>query len=106
LRFSILLKINIGLCLPQQPLIEYLSHGLCPQTALDSFPEISVVTELNKDGETPAFKVRLSGKAYNRKNMKPSKSPSKLPLVRGSMLTLLFTVQAGGKEGALSGFVQ
>lgn len=66
-----------------------------------------MVTELNKDGETPAFKVRLSGKAYNRKNMKPSKSPSKLPLVRrGSMLTLLFTVQARGKEEALSAFVQ
>lgn len=65
-----------------------------------------MVTELKKDGETPAFKVRLSGKAYNRKNMKPSRSPSKLPLVRGSMLTLLFTVRARGKEEALSGFVR
>lgn len=50
--------------------------------ALDSFPEISVVTELKKDGETPAFKVRLSGKAYNKKTMKPHKVPSKVPQVR------------------------
>lgn len=57
-------------------------HSLSLQTALDSFPEISVVTELKKDGETPSFKVRLGGKAYNRKTMKPSKSPTKLPLVR------------------------
>ncbi|CDQ84361.1 unnamed protein product, partial [Oncorhynchus mykiss] len=61
-------------------LLPRLRVGQLFKTALDSFPEISVVTELNKDGETPAFKVRLSGKAYNRKNMKPSKSPSKLPL--------------------------
>ncbi|TDH17163.1 hypothetical protein EPR50_G00005510 [Perca flavescens] len=49
------------------------------KTALDSFPEISVVTELKKDGETPAFKVRLSGKAYNKKTMKPYKMPNKVP---------------------------
>lgn len=55
---------------------------MCLQTALDSFPEISVVTELKKDGETPAFKVRLSGKAYNKKTMKPCKLPNKVPLVR------------------------
>ncbi|CAB1339018.1 unnamed protein product [Coregonus sp. 'balchen'] len=61
-------------------LLPRLRVGQLFKTALDSFPEISVVTELKKDGETPAFKVRLSGKAYNRKNMKPSKSPSKLPL--------------------------
>uniref|UniRef100_A0A8B9L2E8 Glutamine and serine rich 1 n=1 Tax=Astyanax mexicanus TaxID=7994 RepID=A0A8B9L2E8_ASTMX len=50
------------------------------QNALDIFPELSVVTELKTDGETPTFKVRLSGKAYNKKTMKPSKSPIKLPL--------------------------
>uniref|UniRef100_A0A3P8Z7T9 DUF4211 domain-containing protein n=1 Tax=Esox lucius TaxID=8010 RepID=A0A3P8Z7T9_ESOLU len=61
-------------------LLPRLRVGQLFKTALDSFPEISVVTELKKDGETPAFKVRLSGKAYNRKNMKPSKSPSQLPL--------------------------
>lgn len=61
-------------------LLPRLRVGQLFKTALDSFPEISVVTELKKDGETPAFKVRLSGKAYNRKNMKPSRSPSKLPL--------------------------
>lgn len=55
---------------------------LCVQTALDNFPEISVVTELKKDGETPAFKVRLSGKAYNKKTMKPYKMPHKVPQVR------------------------
>lgn len=53
-----------------------------PQTALDSFPEIAVVTELTKDGETPAFKVRLSGKAYNKKTMKPYKMLNKVPQVR------------------------
>lgn len=55
---------------------------MCLQTALDNFPEISVVTELKKDGETPAFKVRLSGKAYNKKTMKPYKMPNKVPQVR------------------------
>lgn len=49
------------------------------KTALDSFPEIAVVTELKKDGDTPAFKVRLSGRAYNRKTMKPYKMPNKVP---------------------------
>ncbi|XP_029315091.1 LOW QUALITY PROTEIN: glutamine and serine-rich protein 1 [Cottoperca gobio] len=49
------------------------------KTALDSFPEISVVTELKKDRETPAFKVRLSGRAYNKKTLKPYKMPYKMP---------------------------
>lgn len=49
------------------------------KTALDSFPEIAVVTELKKDGDTPAFKVRLSGKAYNKKTMKSYKMPNKVP---------------------------
>lgn len=57
------------------------SPHMCLQTALDNFPEISVVTELKKDGETPAFKVRLSGKAYNKKTMKPYKMPNKVPQV-------------------------
>lgn len=56
------------------------------QTALDNFPEISVVTELKKDGESPAFKVRLSGKAYNKKTMKPYKMPNKVPQVRRTSL--------------------
>lgn len=64
----------------------------CLQTALDSFPEISVVTELKKDGETPAFKVRLSGKAYNKKTMKPHKMPNKVPQVRQDDLLVQFTV--------------
>lgn len=41
-----------------------------------------MVTELKKDGETPAFKVRLSGRAYNKKTMKPYKMPNKVPQVR------------------------
>lgn len=40
-----------------------------------------MVTELKKDGETPAFKVRLSGRAYNKKTMKPQKSPNTMPQV-------------------------
>lgn len=61
---------------------EYLSFFLSSlQTALDNFPEISVVTELKRDGESPAFKVRLSGKAYNKKTMKPYKMPNKVPQV-------------------------
>ncbi|KAM3876619.1 glutamine and serine-rich protein 1 [Diretmus argenteus] len=61
-------------------LLHKLHIGQLLKTALDSFPEISVVTELKKDGETPAFKVRLSGKAYNKKTMKPYKMPNKVPL--------------------------
>ncbi|XP_072322005.1 glutamine and serine-rich protein 1 [Eucyclogobius newberryi] len=49
------------------------------KTALDSFPEIAVVTELKKDGETPAFKVRLGGRPYNKKTMKPDKLLNKMP---------------------------
>ncbi|XP_077104558.1 glutamine and serine-rich protein 1 [Siphateles boraxobius] len=61
-------------------LLPKLRMGQIFKNALDSFPELSVVTELKTDCETPVFKVRLSGRAYNRKTMKPSKSPSKLPL--------------------------
>ncbi|KAG7333052.1 hypothetical protein KOW79_003187 [Hemibagrus wyckioides] len=61
-------------------LLPKLRVGQVFKNALDSFPELSVVTELKTDGETPTFKVRLSGKAYNRKTMKPAKSPIKLPL--------------------------
>lgn len=60
-------------------LLHKLHMGQVLKTALDNFPEISVVTELKKDGETPAFKVRLSGKAYNKKTMKPHKMPNKVP---------------------------
>lgn len=51
-----------------------------------------MVTELKKDGETPAFKVRLSGKAYNKKTMKPYKMPNKVPQVRQVVLFVNFTV--------------
>ncbi|XP_060779414.1 glutamine and serine-rich protein 1 isoform X2 [Neoarius graeffei] len=61
-------------------LLPKLRVGQVFKNALDSFPELSVVTELKTDGETPTFKVRLSGKAYNRKTMKPAKSSIKLPL--------------------------
>ncbi|XP_040056315.2 glutamine and serine-rich protein 1 [Gasterosteus aculeatus] len=60
-------------------LLHKLHIGQVLKTALDSFPEIAVVTELTKDGETPAFKVRLSGKAYNKKTMKPYKMLNKVP---------------------------
>ncbi|XP_054892788.1 glutamine and serine-rich protein 1 [Poeciliopsis prolifica] len=60
-------------------LLNKLHIGQVLKTALDSFPEISVVTELKKDGETPAFKVRLSGRAYNKKTMKSYKLPNKVP---------------------------
>ncbi|XP_066540989.1 glutamine and serine-rich protein 1 [Hoplias malabaricus] len=61
-------------------LLPKLRMGQVFKNALDSFPELSVVTELKTDGETPTFKVRLSGRAYNKKTMKPSKAPVKLPL--------------------------
>lgn len=51
-----------------------------------------MVTELKKDGETPAFKVRLSGKAYNKKTMKPYKMPNKVPQVRQVVPFVNFTV--------------
>nr|XP_057944540.1 glutamine and serine-rich protein 1 isoform X3 [Doryrhamphus excisus] len=60
-------------------LLQKLHIGQVLKTALDSSPEISVVTELKKDGEAPTFKVRLSGKAYNRKTLKPYKLPDKVP---------------------------
>ncbi|XP_035022396.1 glutamine and serine-rich protein 1 [Hippoglossus stenolepis] len=60
-------------------LLHKLPIGQVLKAALDSFPEISVVTELKKDGESPAFKVRLSGRAYNKKTMKPYKMPNKVP---------------------------
>ncbi|XP_036399805.1 glutamine and serine-rich protein 1 [Megalops cyprinoides] len=61
-------------------LLPKLRVGHLFKSALDSFPELSVVAELTKDGETPTFKVRLSGKAYNKKTMRPSKVSGKLPL--------------------------
>ncbi|KPP79172.1 glutamine and serine-rich protein 1-like, partial [Scleropages formosus] len=61
-------------------LLPKLRMGQLFKNALDIFPEFSLVTELKKDGETPAFKVRLGGKAYNKKTMRPSKVTSKLPL--------------------------
>lgn len=57
-----------------------LRMGQLFKTALDSLPEISVVTELKKDGEKPAFKVRLGGRTYNRKTLKPSQIPTQVPL--------------------------
>ncbi|KAK5873860.1 hypothetical protein PBY51_018862 [Eleginops maclovinus] len=59
-------------------LLHKLHIGQVLKMALDSFPEISVVTELKKDRETPAFKVRLSGRAYNKKTLKPYKMPNKV----------------------------
>lgn len=50
------------------------------KNALDNFPELSVVTELKTDAVTPMFKVRLSGKAYDRKTMKPDTALVKVPL--------------------------
>ncbi|XP_016150021.1 glutamine and serine-rich protein 1-like isoform X1 [Sinocyclocheilus grahami] len=61
-------------------LLPKLRMGQIFKNALDCLPELSVVTELKTDCQTPVFKVRLSGRAYNRKTMKPSKSPCKLPL--------------------------
>ncbi|KAL1007715.1 hypothetical protein UPYG_G00090620 [Umbra pygmaea] len=73
-------KVEVMISDNRRRLLPRLHLGQLFKTALDSFPEISVVTELKKDGETPAFKVQLSGRAYNRKNMKPSKAPCQLPL--------------------------
>ncbi|TRY53598.1 hypothetical protein DNTS_014979 [Danionella cerebrum] len=61
-------------------LLTKLRMGQIFKDALDSFPQLSVVTELKTDCEAPVFKVRLSGRAYNKKTMKPSKSLCKLPL--------------------------
>ncbi|KAG5839986.1 hypothetical protein ANANG_G00211320 [Anguilla anguilla] len=61
-------------------LLPRLRVGQLFKNALDSFPELSLVTALEKDGENPSFKVQLSGKAYNRKTLRPSKASSKLPL--------------------------
>ncbi|KAG7473696.1 hypothetical protein MATL_G00098630 [Megalops atlanticus] len=61
-------------------LLPKLRMGQLFKNALDSFPEFSLVKELKNDGETPSFKIRLGGKAYNKKTMRPSKAVSKLPL--------------------------
>ncbi|XP_064168463.1 glutamine and serine-rich protein 1-like isoform X2 [Anguilla rostrata] len=61
-------------------LLPRLRVGQLFKNALDSFPELSLVTALEKDGENPSLKVQLSGKAYNRKTLRPSKASSKLPL--------------------------
>ncbi|MBN3326058.1 QSER1 protein, partial [Atractosteus spatula] len=61
-------------------LLPKLRVGQLFKNALDSFPELSVVTDMKKDGETSSFKVRLSGKAYNKKTLRPTKTSSKLPL--------------------------
>ncbi|XP_028298798.1 glutamine and serine-rich protein 1 isoform X2 [Gouania willdenowi] len=60
-------------------LLHKLHIGTVLKSALDSFPEMAVVTEPKKDGETPASKIRLSGKAYNKKTMKPYKTLNKVP---------------------------
>lgn len=107
-RKRLLHKLHIGqvlkvcVCLQWNPSVIDLCHGYvssCPrstQTALDNFPEISVVTELKKDGESPAFKVRLSGKAYNKKTMKPYKMPNKVPQVRQGSLSFRQMSSRGG----------
>ncbi|MBN3305349.1 QSER1 protein, partial [Amia calva] len=61
-------------------LLPKLRVGQLFKNALDSFPELAVVADLKKDGETPSFKVRLSGKSYNKKTLRPAKASSKLPL--------------------------
>ncbi|KAM9817394.1 glutamine and serine-rich protein 1 [Neosynchiropus ocellatus] len=80
-------------------LLQKLHVGQVLKTALDNFPEISVVTELKKDGETPAYKVRLSGRAYNKKTMKTYRMPNKVPQEytvdqqRTQLLSLYHSVQ-------------
>ena len=37
---------------------------------------------MKKDGDASAFKVRLSGRAYNKKTMKPYKVANKVPQVK------------------------
>ncbi|XP_015193899.1 glutamine and serine-rich protein 1 isoform X1 [Lepisosteus oculatus] len=73
-------------------LLPKLRVGQLFKNALDSFPELSVVTDMKKDGETSSFKVRLSGKAYNKKTLRPTKTSSKLPLVSHVQFTKEYTV--------------
>ncbi|KAM8877932.1 glutamine and serine-rich protein 1 [Synchiropus picturatus] len=80
-------------------LLQKLHVGQVLKTALDNFPEISVVTELKRDGESPAYKVRLSGRAYNKKTMKTYRMPNKVPQEytvdqqRTQLLSLYHSVQ-------------
>ncbi|XP_077568725.1 glutamine and serine-rich protein 1 isoform X2 [Stigmatopora nigra] len=60
-------------------LLHKLNIGQVLKTALDSFPEILVVTELRNDGDTPSFKVRLGGTAYDKKTMKPDTKANHVP---------------------------
>ncbi|XP_062861187.1 glutamine and serine-rich protein 1 [Trichomycterus rosablanca] len=60
-------------------LLPKLRVGQVFKNALDSLPELSVVTEVQTDGEMSTFKVHLSGNTYNRKTMRPDKSLVKVP---------------------------
>ncbi|XP_014341179.1 glutamine and serine-rich protein 1 isoform X2 [Latimeria chalumnae] len=51
------------------------------KSALESFPELTIISgnSRKKSGNTTVSKIKMSGKAYNRKNMRPTKTTTRLP---------------------------
>lgn len=53
---------------------------LCLKNALENFPELTVITRdsKTKTGGTSVSKIKMNGKAYNKKTLRASKSATKL----------------------------
>lgn len=53
------------------------------KNALENFPELTVITRdsKTKSGGTSVSKIKMNGKAYNKKTLRASKSTTKLAQV-------------------------
>lgn len=58
-------------------------YVLSLKNALENFPELTVVTRdsKTKSGGTSVSKIKMNGKAYNKKTLRASKSTTKLAQV-------------------------
>lgn len=56
---------------------------LCSQAALESFPELTIITRdsKSKTGVSAVSRIKMNGKAYNKKTLKISKATTKLAQV-------------------------
>lgn len=56
---------------------------LCSKNALENFPELTVITRdsKTKSGGSSVSKIKMNGKAYNKKTLRASKSTTKLAQV-------------------------
>lgn len=55
----------------------------CFQAALESFPELTIIARdsKTKTGVSPVSRIKMNGKAYNKKTLKLSKATTKLAQV-------------------------